>query len=387
MKKNILYSIINIFLIFAFFAFIFIREKGLLNFQIISFPDSLFHQIVIYITTIGLFSVIALIFLQIFVQKNYEILLLFFLTILFAIIFGNLLKIILQYERPELLPITSENPLIFIDKFSFPSIHAALIFSILPILKSIWSKKKFFLILFFAFIISFSRLYLQVHIFSEIMAGIIFGLFLGYNLNFLNLKYKFISQIFHHIKNKFELRRQILHILMGISIVTLYELRLINLNNLLMGLFVGVILILFSRKYKLPFIHTCLKYFEREKDLKNFPGKGSFFLLLSSILCIILFPENIALASILIMSFGDGFSNIVGNYFGKIKNPLNSRKHLEGLISSIVISSIVASFYVPFLPALLGSTISMIIESIDFKYQTHIIDDNILVPLIAGLVL
>ena len=118
--------------------------------------------------------------------------------------------------------------------------------------------------------------------------------------------------------------------------------------------------------------------------MKKFPGKGSFFLVLGSLLALLFFEENIALAAIAIMAVGDSITSLVGIYFGQLKNPFNPSKHLEGTIFAIIIGTIAAFTFVPFQDAFLASVIAMTFEALTIKRIDRIIDDNVLIPLIAG---
>ncbi len=124
---------------------------------------------------------------------------------------------------------------------------------------------------------------------------------------------------------------------------------------------------------------------ERPEDLKSFPGKGSFFFVLGSLLALQFFPFEVALAAISIMAVGDAITTVIGTYFGKIKNPLNPKKHLEGTAIAIVASTFAAFFFVPFHVAFLGSLAGMVFESVTVRYISQIIDDNVVIPVVAGL--
>jgi hypothetical protein len=63
------------------------------------------------------------------------------------------------------------------------------------------------------------------------------------------------------------------------------------------------------------------------------------------------------MASIVIMAVGDSITTIVGIYFGKLKNPLNPEKHLEGTVLAIFASTIAAFYIVDFPRAFMASTI------------------------------
>jgi undecaprenyl-diphosphatase len=68
--------------------------------------------------------------------------------------------------------------ILFLKDFSFPSAHAALCFSLVPVLDREYPHFKSFWIG-FAVLVAFSRLYLGVHYFSDVMAGAFIGLLIG----------------------------------------------------------------------------------------------------------------------------------------------------------------------------------------------------------------
>ena len=95
------------------------------------------------------------------------------------------------------------------------------------------------------------------------------------------------------------------------------------------------------------------------------------------------------MAAIMIVAVGDSVTNIVGRHFGKIKNPFNAKKNIEGTITAIIFSTFAAFFFVSFVPAFMGSLVSMAIESIDLgvkRFEIEI-DDNVIIPLVAGVVM
>jgi undecaprenyl-diphosphatase len=98
-----------------------------------------------------------------------------------AITAGLLIKIIFLRERPS---IEIDYGIFRALDFSFPSMHAMMVFSLLPILTGKLPKYgKFWL--FSAFAVAFSRAYLQFHFMSDIIAG---GL-IGYSIGYLSLNY------------------------------------------------------------------------------------------------------------------------------------------------------------------------------------------------------
>lgn len=186
-------------------------------------------------------------------------------------------------------------------------------------------------------------------------------------------------------KEKLEVRRQIFHLFLGAAIVILYQARVLTITILFIIFLAGLITSLISLKYKIPVIHWFLKNFEREEDFKENPGKGTLMYVAGVLVALLLFKENIALAAIMILAVGDSVSHMVGKYFGKRKYRINNPKHLEGTITGIFFASVTASIFVKPTLAFIGSTVAMITEAIELKIGKTIIDDNLVIPLVAGL--
>ncbi len=183
-----------------------------------------------------------------------------------------------------------------------------------------------------------------------------------------------------------EIKRKLFHMCSGILIVILADLDIINPLILTIILVLGIITSLLSVKFKFPIIYWFLENMDRNFDIKKYPGKGAITFLIGIILTLILFEKNIALASILILTIGDAVSPIVGMHFGKIKNPLNNKKLIEGTIVGILAASILASIFISYKEAIIASVIGMIVETIELKiHKGYAVDDNITVPLAAGL--
>ena len=163
---------------------------------------------------------------------------------------------------------------------------------------------------------------------------------------------------------KLEIKRQAFHIFLGIFIVLLLYFNFIDYLFLLILFIVGLILSLSSKKINIPIIYNFLKTFDREKDLEELPGKGAIFYILGAFLVVLIFPKDIAMASIMILAFGDSVSRLVGPY-GYLRHPFHSEKFLEGAVAGAIAGFIGALFFVPWLPALIASTGSMLIEGID----------------------
>jgi dolichol kinase len=192
----------------------------------------------------------------------------------------------------------------------------------------------------------------------------------------------------------FELRRKFLHILVGIIIISGIYFNFIKVIHLFIVLVFGIALSIISKFYDIPLLKQCLDYYSKPKERKKFPGKGVIFFFVGVILVLKLFTKDIALASIAILVFGDSVSNIIGRKIGNFRHPLSSkkikeenRKLIEGSMMGTIIGFIAAAFFVSLTEAFIASLIAMIAEVVEFKMNDDEIDDNLIIPLVAGTVI
>jgi dolichol kinase len=101
---------------------------------------------------------------------------------------------------------------------------------------------------------------------------------------------------------------------------------------------------------------------------------------LGVLLSLTLYPKQVGFAAITILTLGDGTAKIMGKKFGVTHFPYNKAKKLEGTVAGIIASTMGCLLFVSPYKAVIVSTICMIIESVPLP-----INDNILIPLIAGL--
>jgi len=88
-----------------------------------------------------------------------------------------------------------------------------------------------------------------------------------------------------------------------------------------------------------------------------------------------------------ILAVGDSVTNVVGRYYGGVPNPWNKKKNIEGTIAGIIFAFMAASLFVSFSQAVFASIIAMFLESLDVQIGKWKIDDNLLIPLVAGMVM
>ena len=123
--------------------------------------------------------------------------------------------------------------------------------------------------------------------------------------------------------------------------------------------------------------------------MDSFPGKGTLFFFIGSLLVLKLFDQDIALASIMILTFGDSVSHLFGAKFGRLQNFFNgkSRKLFEGTLMGALAGFFGAVLFVRFPLAFVGSFSAMMAEVIKIDFNDKTLDDNIVVPLVAATVM
>lgn len=126
--------------------------------------------------------------------------------------------------------------------------------------------------------------------------------------------------------------------------------------------------------------------FMRESERKSFSGLP--FYALGVALSLFLFPEKIAILSILFLVFSDPISSYIGILFGKDK--ILPNKSLQGTLAGFITCYLVTLIYsinISFVDYnLLGfSLLAGIIGSLSELTSVFGIDDNLTIPLLSGL--
>ncbi|HYD02740.1 MAG TPA: SEC59/DGK1/VTE5 family protein [Alphaproteobacteria bacterium] len=186
-----------------------------------------------------------------------------------------------------------------------------------------------------------------------------------------------------------EIRRKTFHIIGGLIFAATIYFDIAQAWMVLLLLGLGLILSVIYTSYDIPLVDFFLKRFEREHLRKKFPGKGVIYLFMAVFFMMIAFEKNIVLAGLMIWTFGDSISAIVGKHYGNVKHPLNERRLLEGTIAGIICGTIASAYFLDWnwLYALIASTVSMTIESLDWELYREAFDDNFFVPVIGAFVI
>lgn len=182
---------------------------------------------------------------------------------------------------------------------------------------------------------------------------------------------------------KIEIKRQIVHILLGILYIILFlfldqELALVGLL-LIFGLG-SLISYIHAHVKPLPFLKDVLDRVERDKE-KHIPGRAALSFTLGIILAAILFSQVdklVIIGAIITVTFGDGFSTLIGKWFGKMKTL--GDKTLEGTLAGIGAATLVLLLFFPIQVALAVAIFAMLAEYLP-------INDSYTIPIVTGVVL
>ena len=129
-------------------------------------------------------------------EKKQEWIPVLLLSAICAFLIVALIKQMIYFKRPfDALGII---PLVYVAGSSFPSAHAAVAFSTVPVLEREFKMLKWAWVL-FAVLIAFSRVYLCVHYMSDV----ILGLALGYGVGYVFVKTEEKTHFFKNLQKKY----------------------------------------------------------------------------------------------------------------------------------------------------------------------------------------
>lgn len=128
-----------------------------------------------------------------------------------------------------------------------------------------------------------------------------------------------------------------------------------------------------------------------DRDNLPRPFMGPFWFYMGFFLAYLLFPLEIAMASCAILSVGDALSTLVGKSIGR--REYLPGKTAEGSMAFFAGAFFVAALMVSPIMAFTGALVGALVEPLPslkhFKKLSSrdLIDDNLLIPLVAGLVM
>ncbi len=176
----------------------------------------------------------------------------------------------------------------------------------------------------------------------------------------------------------FELRRNLFHLIFGclLSLIVFFGDQKF-LVPFFSGLVVsGVVISKAIEKRPVPILSWFVEKFGRKDEP---PGRGAINFLTGVLISLLFFDPKIVFIGILVLSFDDSFSTIIGISFGKHK--IRNNKTLEGFLGGFAAALFVSCMFIPLTKSILVSLVAAVIELYAF------LDDNLLIPISACIVI
>jgi len=183
-----------------------------------------------------------------------------------------------------------------------------------------------------------------------------------------------------------EIKRHLFHAAFGTVLALMYYyFTFFNDDTFLILTGASIALFFVYKKFKIPILHDLMLALERPKNLKTYPGIGAILFMIGVTAAVWIYPYEIALAAILILAWGDSMGALVGVH-GKLKY-FNPKKTWEGVIAGTIAGTLAAMFFVPTISAFSAAGAAMLLEGLNLRIGKWRIDDNLTIPIVAGLVM
>lgn len=192
------------------------------------------------------------------------------------------------------------------------------------------------------------------------------------------------------IQYRDELVRKLIH-LFSLSIPVIYYFIPTSTSiSLLAGLTIFAFIIDGGRFISKSFAEWFYKLFgfllrKHETDNHKKSLTGATYVLLSALICALIFPKVIFVSAFTILIISDTMAALIGRKFGKIKF---LKKSFEGTLSFFISASIVilftpkvGNFPMEYVIGFVGSFVGSIVENV----SSGIVDDNLSIPISVGL--
>jgi len=184
--------------------------------------------------------------------------------------------------------------------------------------------------------------------------------------------------------SKGELLRETIHI--GSFLVTFVSKYFLGVHVVVLLIFAVTLLYVVSefarvQGVKFPIVSAITWKAALKPEMYEFATAPIFFAL-GIMLSLVIFGEPVNYASVVILTFGDGFATIFGKKIGKTVIPFNKGKCLEGSIFGFLFAFLGALIFLTPAKALIGAVVGMIIEVLPLP-----INDNLTIPLVTGMAL
>ena len=174
----------------------------------------------------------------------------------------------------------------------------------------------------------------------------------------------------------FELKRKAIHFI-GLSVPVLYWLTSREVTLLLVGIAVVCALCIEGARLKWEkannLVFTIVGGYTRSHEEKKVTG--ATYYAVASFMVILLFSKEVAISSLLFLTFGDSVAALVGTRYGRHKI---FQKSLEGSTACFLVCSLVGYVLLGWV-GVVGAFAATIIELLPIP-----LDDNLRIPLVSG---
>jgi dolichol kinase len=179
--------------------------------------------------------------------------------------------------------------------------------------------------------------------------------------------------------------RRFWHVVAGLVVIAPYALGFVPRAAYALGLAVGLAMLLVLDLVRLRHPATNALFVRLFQPLllprDLFGLNGTTYYVAGVLLAVLLFPQRLAVTSVLFLILGDFAAGTVGRSWGRIR-PLPGGKSLEGSVACLLVCLAVGVPLVGWGPAAGGALAATLVEFLGLP-----IDDNLLIPPVSGAVL
>ncbi len=188
-----------------------------------------------------------------------------------------------------------------------------------------------------------------------------------------------VWELFHEISKK------LIHIIILIALIIYFAIKN-QAGQPAALLFLVALLIIFlvleylrlDLNFRIPFFHKFIRPKEEHR------AYGAIFFLSSAIICLAAFDTPIALAALLMITFGDMLAAVVGKKHGT--TILFRNKTVVGFVTELITNLIVAVIISLFFSINIYIIIVMAFAATITETMVDELDDNLIVPIVSGFI-
>lgn len=183
-----------------------------------------------------------------------------------------------------------------------------------------------------------------------------------------------------------ELSRRLVHA-SGVAIPISYLLGITNYSLTKYILIILTVIVLILEYFRLKRNYTNIIYTKLTRDYESKKVAGYALYIIGMLFAWIMYPPTAALSGMLLLSLGDPISGIIGSL--KDNSRWSVRILLILIFGLIILPLNIQEFnvYIGIIISILASTGALIVDEFKPKINGNIIDDNLTIPVVSGLII